>query len=205
MINMLPGDGIEVSDVALFHPICRHPLHRLDQDLPAPMAERRSQHRPLSGLSTAGRETGGKDFVVAHPSAIQRCCVQPWSEEPLSTRAKMLSRVSGVHCSQCLGSMGDELVDDRGLEVGDVRDSSNFTSAVIDRRAFTKHAEAIERPRILRTPRSSPVASPMIGKAGTSADLIISDNPRNDIFTTEYFGPIRHPRVRRRRLRGGPR
>ena len=32
-----------------------HPLHRLDQDLPAPVAAGRSQHRPLSDLSAAGR------------------------------------------------------------------------------------------------------------------------------------------------------
>ena len=33
------------------------------------------------------------------------------------------------------------------LKVGDVRDLSNFTSAVIDERAFSKHVEAIERAR----------------------------------------------------------
>ena len=39
--------------------------------------------------------------------------------------------------------------------------------------------------------RSSPAVSPMIGKGWyVRPTLIISDNPRNDIFTTEYFGPI---------------
>ena len=77
------------------------------------------------------------------------------------------------------------------LKVGDVRDLSNFTSAVIDRRAFTKHVDAIERAR--------DSADAKIIAGGVTDDregwyirptLIISDNPKNDIFTTEYFGPI---------------
>ena len=88
--------------------------------------------------------------------------------------------------------MGDELIDaTEALEVGDVRDLSNFTSAVIDQRAFTKHAEAIQP-----GPDS---ADAKIIAGGVTDDregwyvrptLIISDNPRNDIFRTEYFGPI---------------
>jgi 1-pyrroline-5-carboxylate dehydrogenase len=77
------------------------------------------------------------------------------------------------------------------LKVGDVRDFGNFTSAVIDQRAFRKHADAIERAR--------DSADAKIIAGGVTDDregwyvqptLIISENPRNDIFTTEYFGPI---------------
>jgi 1-pyrroline-5-carboxylate dehydrogenase len=88
--------------------------------------------------------------------------------------------------------MGDELIDaTESLKVGDVRDLSNFTSAVIDRRAFSKHVEAIERAR--------DAADAKIIAGGVTDDregwyirptLIISDNPKNDIFRTEYFGPI---------------
>jgi 1-pyrroline-5-carboxylate dehydrogenase len=88
--------------------------------------------------------------------------------------------------------MGDELVDaTEALKVGDVRDLSNFTSAVIDQRAFTKHVEAIERAR------DSLDAKIIAGGLTDDQEgwyirptLIISDNPRNDIFRTEYFGPI---------------
>ena len=46
----------------------RHPLHRLDRDLPAPVADRRA--RTSRGTASYPRlvgETGGKDFVIAHP------------------------------------------------------------------------------------------------------------------------------------------
>ena len=86
----------------------------------------------------------------------------------------------------------DDLVETtEALPVGDVRDLSNFTSAVIDQRAFTKHTDAIERAK-----NSSETT---IIAGGVTDDhegwyvrptLIVSDNPRNEIFTTEYFGPI---------------
>ena len=71
MINLLPGDGIAVSDVALRSPgPGRDPLHRLDRDLPAPVADGRRQPRPsYRAYPRLVGETGGKDFVVAHPSA----------------------------------------------------------------------------------------------------------------------------------------
>ena len=62
---------------------------------------------------------------------------------------------------------------------------------MIDQRAFSKHAEAIQR--------AQDSADAKIIAGGVTDDregwyirptLIISDNPRNDIFTTEYFGPI---------------
>ena len=62
---------------------------------------------------------------------------------------------------------------------------------MIDQRAFTKHTDAIERAK------SSGDAEIVAG--GTTDDstgwfvrptMITSDNPRNEIFTTEYFGPI---------------
>jgi 1-pyrroline-5-carboxylate dehydrogenase len=88
--------------------------------------------------------------------------------------------------------MGEELIDaTEALSVGDVRDLSHFTSAVIDQRAFTKHAEAIARAR------NSADATIIAGGETDDREgwyvrptLIISDNPRNDIFSTEYFGPI---------------
>ena len=126
------------------------------------------------------------------PAPIRMCCVQHSSEEPLTTPDKMLSRISRVYRSQCVGSDGRRVGRrHRVLKVGDVRDLSNFTSAVIDQRAFTKHVQAIERAR------DSADAKIIAGGVADDREgwyvrptLIISDNPRNDIFITEYFGPI---------------
>ena len=75
--------------------------------------------------------------------------------------------------------------------MGDVRDLTNFTSAVIDERAFTKHRDALDRARA--------GSSTEIVAGGTVDDrvgwfvrpsIIVSDDPRNEVLTTEYFGPI---------------
>ena len=51
VINMVTGDGIAVSEVALAAPRPRrHPLHRLDAGLPAPVADGRGEHRLLPRL-----------------------------------------------------------------------------------------------------------------------------------------------------------
>jgi 1-pyrroline-5-carboxylate dehydrogenase len=194
VINMLPGDGIEVSDVALVHPEfagihftgSTKTFQHLWQRVGANIGRYRAYPRLVG-------ETGGKDFVVAHASA-----------DPAALRTALLRgafEYSGQKCSAASRAyiarsvwdrMGEELVDaTESLKVGDVRDLSNFTSAVIDQRAFTKHVDAIERAR--------DSADAKIVAGGVADDregwyirptLIISDNPRNDIFITEYFGPI---------------
>ncbi len=82
-----------------------------------------------------------------------------------------------------------ELTD--GLPVGDVTDLSNFMGAVIDERAFAKHKAAIDRARA--TSHLDVVAG------GTYDDsegwfvrptVIESSDPTDEMFATEYFGPI---------------
>ncbi|HZA05552.1 MAG TPA: aldehyde dehydrogenase family protein, partial [Propionibacteriaceae bacterium] len=86
----------------------------------------------------------------------------------------------------------DDLVaETEALAVGDVRDFSNFTSAVIDWRAFAKHRTAIERAR------SATGVEIIAGGKTDDADgwyvrptLVTTDDPRDEVLTTEYFGPI---------------
>jgi 1-pyrroline-5-carboxylate dehydrogenase len=194
VINMLPGDGIEVSDVALPHPALagihftgstktfQHLWHSVGANIDGYRAYPR-----LVG------ETGGKDFVVAHPSASPEVLRTALVRGAFEYSGQKCSAASRAYVARSVwDQMGDELVDaTESLKVGDVRDLSNFTSAVIDERAFTKHAEAIQR--------AQNSADAKIIAGGLTDDregwyvrptLIISDNPRNDIFRTEYFGPI---------------
>jgi 1-pyrroline-5-carboxylate dehydrogenase len=194
VINMLPGDGIEVSDVTLYHPALAG-IHFTG-------STKTFQHLWRSVGANIGRyrayprlvgETGGKDFVVAHPSASPQVVRTALVRGAFEYSGQKCSAASRAYIARSVWDrMGDELVDStEGLEVGDVRDLSNFTSAVIDQRAFNKHAEAIQR--------AQDSADAKIIAGGVTDDregwyirptLIISDNPRNDIFTTEYFGPI---------------
>ncbi|MDT5025911.1 MAG: 1-pyrroline-5-carboxylate dehydrogenase, partial [Micromonosporaceae bacterium] len=77
------------------------------------------------------------------------------------------------------------------LSYGDVADFSNFGGAVIDRRAFDKHAAALDRFK------NSAACTVLAG--GTCDDsegffvrptLVECSDPGHEVFTTEYFGPI---------------
>jgi 1-pyrroline-5-carboxylate dehydrogenase len=194
VINMLPGDGLEVSDVALAHPDfagihftgSTKTFQHLWQRVGANIGRYRAYPRLVG-------ETGGKDFVVAHASADPDALRTALVRGAFEYSGQKCSAASRAYIARSVWDrMGDELVDaTESLKVGDVRDLANFTSAVIDQRAFTKHADAIERAR--------DSADAKIIAGGVTDDregwyvrptLIISDNPRNDIFSTEYFGPI---------------
>jgi 1-pyrroline-5-carboxylate dehydrogenase len=194
VINMLPGDGIEVSDVALVHPDfagihftgSTKTFQHLWQSVGANISRYRSYPRLVG-------ETGGKDFVVAHASADPDVLRTALVRGAFEYSGQKCSAASRAYIARSVWDrMGDELIDaTESLKVGDIRDLSNFTSAVIDQRAFSKHVQALERAR--------DSADAKIIAGGVTDDqegwyvrptLIISDNPRNDIFITEYFGPI---------------
>ena len=194
VINMLPGDGIEVSEVALVHPDLAgihftgstKTFQHLWQRVGANIGRYRTYPRLVG-------ETGGKDFVVAHASADPDVLRAALVRGAFDYSGQKCSAASRAYIARSVWDrMGEELVDaTESLKVGDVRDLSNFTSAVIDQRAFTKHVQAIAR--------AGDSGDAKIIAGGMTDDregwyvrptLIISDNPRNDVFVTEYFGPI---------------
>ena len=194
VINLLPGDGVAVSDVALSHPDLAG-IHftgstKTFQHLWQAVGENIAGYR---GYPRLVGETGGKDFVVAHSSADPEVLMTALIRGAFEYSGQKCSAASRAYLSR---SVWDKIADDligaiESLTVGDVRDLSNFTSAVIDRRAFGKQVDAIEAAR--------KASDAKIIAGGVTDDregwyvrptLIISDNPRQDLFSTEYFGPI---------------
>jgi 1-pyrroline-5-carboxylate dehydrogenase len=194
VINLLPGDGVAVSAVALAHPDLAG-IHftgstRTFQHLWQTVGSNISGYRSYPRLVG---ETGGKDFVVAHPSADPDVLRTALVRGAFEYSGQKCSAASRAYIARSVWHrIRDDLVSEtESLPVGDVRDLSNFTSAVIDQRAFTKHSQAIERAR-------ASTATEIIAGGVTDDDrgwyvrptLITSDDPRDEIFTTEYFGPI---------------
>jgi 1-pyrroline-5-carboxylate dehydrogenase len=194
VINLLPGDGLAVSEVALAHPDLAgihftgstKTFHHLWQTVGGNLDRYRAYPRLVG-------ETGGKDFVVAHPSADPDVLRTALVRGAFEYSGQKCSAASRAYVAR---SVWDQVRDDlvaetEGLRVGDVRDLTNFTSAVIDARAFAKHRAAIERAR---------EASGVEIIAGGATDdehgwfvrptLITTDDPRDEVMTTEYFGPI---------------
>jgi 1-pyrroline-5-carboxylate dehydrogenase len=194
VINMLPGDGVAVSEVALTDPRLAG-IHFTGstatfQRLWGGVAQNLASYR---GYPRLVGETGGKDFVVVHPSADPAVTLTALVRGAFEYSGQKCSAASRAYIARSVWQrIKADLVEvTEGLAVGDVRDLSNFTSAVIDSRAFAKHTDAIARAR--------EGSATEIVAGGVTDDqtgwyvrptLILSDDPRNEIFTTEYFGPI---------------
>ena len=109
VINMVTGDGLAVSEVALRRPRPgRHPLHRLHRHVPAPDAARSARTSPATArYPRLVGETGGKDFVIAHPSADPDGAGRPrWCGARSSTRGRSARRRRGRTCRRRCGRAG---------------------------------------------------------------------------------------------------
>jgi 1-pyrroline-5-carboxylate dehydrogenase len=139
-------------------------------------------------------ETGGKDFVIAHPSADPAVLVTALVRGAYEYQGQKCSAASRSYIPRSVWNrMRDDLVGAvESLTMGDVAaDLSLFMGAVIDGRAFAKHEDAIGRAR------SRPAVSVLTGGGTDREDgyfveptVLESSDPTDEIFTTEYFGPI---------------
>ena len=174
VINMVTGDGIAVSDVALADPDLAG-IHftgstRVFQHLWQTVGQNIASYRTYPRLVG---ETGGKDFVVAHPSADVDALLTALTRGAFDYQGQKCSAASRAYIPRSLweGGLRDRLAATAdGLTYGDVTDFSNFGGAVIDERAFAKHAAALDM--IQATPtcaRSSPAAPPTTGRATSCA------------------------------------
>ncbi|MFK0250666.1 L-glutamate gamma-semialdehyde dehydrogenase [Amycolatopsis azurea] len=194
VINLLPGDGKAVSEVAL--------THRDLAGIHFTGSTATFQHlwatvgANISGYRTYPRlvgETGGKDFVLAHASADVDILRTALIRGAFEYQGQKCSAASRAYVPRSLwASLKDELVSEtEAITYGDVNDLSNFGGAVIDRRAFDKHAAVLAS--------AAEDAEIDVIAGGTADDsvgyfvrptILVSDNPEHEIFRTEYFGPI---------------
>ncbi|MFC5290988.1 L-glutamate gamma-semialdehyde dehydrogenase [Actinokineospora guangxiensis] len=195
VINLVTGDGHAVSEVAMTDPdfaglhftgstATFKALWRLIGDN---LDTYRSYPRIVG-------ETGGKDFVVAHPSADPTAVAIGLVRGAFEYQGQKCSAASRAYIARSLweGGLREQLVDTaKSLSYGDVTDFSHFGGAVIDARAFAKHKTALE---------AAAANSSIEVLAGGTADdsvgyfvqptVLLGSDPLQDPFTTEYFGPI---------------
>ena len=90
-------------------------------------------------------ETGGKDFIVAHPSADPQAIAVAIARGGFEYQGQKCSAASRVYIPQSLwNEVRDRTVGImEEIKVGDVRDFRNFMGAVIDKKAHTKIGEYI--------------------------------------------------------------
>ncbi|MDX2851914.1 MULTISPECIES: L-glutamate gamma-semialdehyde dehydrogenase [Streptomycetaceae] len=195
VINLVTGDGIAVSEVALEHPDLAG-IHftgstRTFQHLWKTVGNNIDKYRSYPRIVG---ETGGKDFVVAHPSADPAVLKTALTRGAFEYQGQKCSATSRAYIPRSLWENGfkeEFAAEVDGLTMGDVTDLSNFIGAVIDERAFAKNKAAIDRAK------ADPTVEVVAG--GTYDDsvgyfvrptVLVSSDPENEIFREEYFGPV---------------
>ena len=194
VINMVTGHGPAITPTVLGHNEFAG-LHftgstRVFQDLWRQIGENLPSYRHYPRIVG---ETGGKDFILAHPSADPDVLRTAMIRGAFEYQGQKCSAASRAYVPRSLWKIiKDDLVTiTDGLSMGPVTDLSNFMGAVIDDRAFAKHKAVIDR--------AHATAGLSIVAGGTYDDsegwfvrptIIESNDPTDRIFTEEYFGPI---------------
>jgi 1-pyrroline-5-carboxylate dehydrogenase len=194
VINLVAGDGYAVSDVALADPRLAGihftgstaTFQRLWREVGANV-ERYHSYPRLVG------ETGGKDFVLAHNSAQPDVVRTALIRGAFDYQGQKCSAASRAFIARSVWQqMGDDfLAAASELRFGDTTDFSNFGGALIDERAFTKNVNAIERAKGAAGVTIA-VGGEYDGSEGyfVRPTVLLSDDPTDEAFATEYFGPL---------------
>ncbi len=195
VINMVTGDGQAVSRVALNHPDLAG-IHFTGstgtfQHLWRTVGENIGKYRDYPRLVG---ETGGKDFVIVHPSADPASIVTTLARGAFEYQGQKCSAASRAYIPASLwDSVSDDLIaTTQSLAYGDVsEDLSLFGGAVIDSRAVAKHRAAFEQARTRPSVRFL-TGGEINDEQGyfVSPTVLHCDDPGDEVFTTEYFGPI---------------
>ncbi len=138
-------------------------------------------------------ETGGKDFIWAHPSADAQEVATAISRGAFEYQGQKCSAASRAYLPKSLWSdIRDSVIKDvKSFKMGSPGDSSNFINAVIDDRAFKKLSGYIDQAK-----KDSDAEIIVGGGYDDSVGyfieptVIVTTNPKYETMCTELFGPI---------------
>jgi 1-pyrroline-5-carboxylate dehydrogenase len=194
VINMVTGRGEAVGQVALTHPDLAG-IHftgstKTFRGFWKTVASHLDEYRSFPRLVG---ETGGKNFVVAHPSADVDALRVAMMRGAFEYQGQKCSAASRAYVPASVWSRleADVAEEADSLPMGDVRDLTNFMGAVIDGASYGRLVDACTRadgdPAVRRLTSRTPddrdgwFVPPTIYR---------SEDPGHELFTTELFGPV---------------
>ncbi len=194
VINFLPGSGAEITQAALANPDFAG-LHftgstatfqGLWQEIGRALPNLRSYPRIVG-------ETGGKDFVVAHPECDRQGLLVALLRGAFEYQGQKCSAASRAYVPTSVWeAIRDDLCSEIGkIKMGDARDFTNFMTAVIDQRAFDKITGYIDRARD-RDSCKIIVGGGSDGSTGWFVEptIIETSDPVSETMVEEIFGPV---------------
>jgi 1-pyrroline-5-carboxylate dehydrogenase len=194
VINFLSGDSVEVSRVLLSDRRLAG-IHftgstAVFQTLWKTIGDHLGHY---AGYPRIVGETGGKDFIVAHESADAEALAVAMVRGAYEYQGQKCSAASRAYVPDTLWpEVRDRVVAMiKDIRMGDVADFRNFMGAVIDRRAYARIREHLERAR--REPGVEVVAG---GGTDDSVGYFVEptllqvEDPGYRLMCEEIFGPV---------------
>ncbi len=194
VINFLPGNSIEVSDALLadrrlagIHFTGSTPVF---QGLWRSVAANLDRY---AGYPRIVGETGGKDFILAHPTADVDALAVAMVRGAYEYQGQKCSAASRAYIPDTLWpAVRDRVVAMiEDIRMGDVTDFRNFMGAVIDRRAFTRLRDHLEAAK-----REAGVTVVAGGRSDDSVGFFVqptllqAEDPSYRLMCEEIFGPV---------------
>jgi len=192
VINFVPGDAVLVSNVLLDSPDLAG-IHftgstQVFQGMWKRVGDNIGRYRTYPRLVG---ETGGKDFIVAHPSAAVQELAVAIARGGFEYQGQKCSAASRVYVPRSLwGEVRDRVVGMmQEMRMGDVGDFRTFVGAVIDEKAFTRIGGYLDDARRNAT---------IVQGGGSNREhgyfieptLVETSDPQYRLMQEEIFGPV---------------
>ncbi|WP_116124749.1 L-glutamate gamma-semialdehyde dehydrogenase [Lewinella sp. IMCC34183] len=194
VINLIYTDGPQVGDIVFKHRDFAG-LHftgstKVFQELWKEIGNNIGHYRSYPRIVG---ETGGKDFVVAHPSARAEEVAVALLRGAFEYQGQKCSAASRAYLPASLWpAIKDRLVSDiQTLKTGTVEDFGNFINAVIDERAFDRIAGYLEGAKA--NDAVEVIAGGNCDKSEgffVEPTVLLSSDPRSTTMVEEIFGPV---------------
>jgi 1-pyrroline-5-carboxylate dehydrogenase len=194
VINFLPGDAGAISEAALSDPGLAG-IHftgstAVFQSMWRAVGQNIARYRVYPRLVG---ETGGKDFIVAHPSADREALLTAIIRGAYEYQGQKCSAASRLYVPDTMWRAIKQDLLDRiaAIPMGDVADFRMFMGAVIDKAAFDSIVEYLEGAR------TSADAEILVGGEADASEgyfvrptLIQAKTPDYRTMCEEIFGPV---------------
>lgn len=194
VINMIMGDPEMITDTVLASPdfagihftgstfVFKNIWRKIGQNI--------NQYKTYPRIVG---ETGGKDFIIAHPSAATEEVATGIVRGAFEFQGQKCSAASRVYLPKSKAqAILDRVVSDlESISMGSPEDTKNFVTAVIHQGAFNRLKEAIEQAKA-----SNEVSILHGGNCDDSKGyfveptVLVTTNPHYDTMSRELFGPI---------------
>ena len=192
VINFLPGDAVSISNVILDHPDLAGIHFTGSTGVFNSMWQKVGQNLgKYRGYPRLVGETGGKDFIVVHPSADPQVVAVAAVRGAFEYQGQKCSAASRMYVPKSRwNDIRDRMVAMmKEIKIGDVRDFRNFMGAVIDKKSFDKISGYVEDGR---------KNAKVIQGGGCKGDegyfieptLVESADPSYKLLCEEIFGPV---------------